>query len=164
MFTSDGNGGYCDCGDNEAFLKDSICAKHATLAHNMPKQSANESLEKYPADVVSRTKELMREICKYVLYVTCHRKRFNELLVGQKEKEIWKDLQFCFQFSNYSLILMNDDTHTVDDVMTVIRNSMDVSPKEAQDLTEVVDKEGRVVLVVGTYRVFQQMCPTKTGV
>ncbi len=40
------------------------------------------------------------QICKYCLYVTCHKKKFTDLLVGEKEKETWPELRYCFKVRN----------------------------------------------------------------
>ena len=60
MYTSDGNGGYCDCGDSEAFLHHALCSKHAAMKVNTA--SSHEIMEKFPEDVKTRAKDLMREV------------------------------------------------------------------------------------------------------
>ncbi len=37
------------------------------------------------------------KICRYCLYVACHRKRFDNLTVGGKDKETFPDLKYCFE-------------------------------------------------------------------
>ena len=59
MATSEG-GGYCDCGDSEAFLKDPLCSKHKAL--NVNKTTSKEVLQKFPEEVKARAKELIHEV------------------------------------------------------------------------------------------------------
>ncbi len=59
------------------------------------------------------------------------------------------------QYANYTLMLLNDATHNVSEVVNVIRSSFEASRcslKQASDLTEFVDREGRAALVVGEYK------------
>jgi hypothetical protein len=59
MYTSDGNGGYCDCGDSEAFLHHSLCSKHEAM--NVTLATSAEVLQKFPLDVRARAKDLLHE-------------------------------------------------------------------------------------------------------
>ncbi len=60
MSTSEGDGGYCDCGDAEAFVKDAVCSRHEAL--RVTQGTSQESLDKFPEDVRKRAKELIREV------------------------------------------------------------------------------------------------------
>ena len=60
MSTSDG-GGYCDCGDSEAFLKDAICDNHLKLSLNKPPKE--DILKKYPEGLADRTKMILMQVC-----------------------------------------------------------------------------------------------------
>ncbi len=60
MSTSEGDGGYCDCGDTEAFLKDAVCSKHEAL--KVTQGSSQETLDKFPPEVRARTEELFRAV------------------------------------------------------------------------------------------------------
>ena len=61
-----------------------------------------------------------------------------------------------FQFNNYCLIILNDDIHTNQHVANMVMIALgknNCTTKQAQDLTQFIDKEGRAVLKVGTYQV-----------
>ena len=74
--------------------------------------------------------------------------------VGAKEKETWGELANCFAHNSHCLVLSNDNLHTYADVTRALKISMpDASDKIVQDLTELVDKEGRAILKVGSYKV-----------
>ncbi len=60
MSTSDGEGGYCDCGDHEAFLHDPICAKHKAM--NVIQGTSKDALEKFPDDVRERARTLFHQV------------------------------------------------------------------------------------------------------
>ncbi len=50
---------------------------------------------------------------------------------------------------------MNDASHSVGEVVNTLRSSFEssrLSPRQANDLTELVDREGRAILVVGEYK------------
>ena len=74
--------------------------------------------------------------------------------VGAKEKETWAEIANCFAHNTHCLVLSNDNLHTYADVTRALRTAMpDASEKIVQDLTELVDKEGRAILKVGVYKV-----------
>ena len=80
MSTSDG-GGYCDCGDSEAFLKDAICDNHLKLSLNKPPKE--DILKKYPEGLADRTKMILMQVCP--LYNRCYiYKIFNFLFISKK--------------------------------------------------------------------------------
>ncbi len=60
MSTSEGDGGYCDCGDSEAFIKHAICSKHEAL--KVTQGTSQETLEKFPEDIRNRAKLLLVEV------------------------------------------------------------------------------------------------------
>jgi E3 ubiquitin-protein ligase UBR2 len=73
--------------------------------------------------------------------------------VGAKEKETWEELQHCFQFTPFCLVLVNDNFHSYNEVTRVLSTTIDgLSNKACQDLTELVDKGGRAILKVGSYK------------
>ena len=79
MATSAG-GGYCDCGDEEAFHAHAMCGKHkeAVAAANAKNAHPNSSpdaerLKRFPSDVRERAELLFSDICKYCMLVTSGR-------------------------------------------------------------------------------------------
>lgn len=152
MSTTEG-GGYCDCGDHEAFLQHALCSKHSAM--NVDQISSGEVLKTFPEEIKNRTRKLFHEIIQYCFIVTSAKKKYEELLVGNKEKELWPELKYCFEFSNYCLMILNDNSHSYPDVTNFIRNSFGsahCSERQAQDLTELADKDGRCMLKVSTYK------------
>ena len=74
--------------------------------------------------------------------------------VGAKEKETWQEVANCFAHNTHCLVLSNDNVHSYNDVTRALKAALpDASDKIVQDLTELVDKEGRAILKVGVYKV-----------
>jgi E3 ubiquitin-protein ligase UBR2 len=146
--------GYCDCGDIEAFPKFHLCKNHEELSKK--EISADKVLESFPHDVQNRSRELIKIILKYILNMTSTRKKqsqYQEWKVGEKEKETWPDLRYTFQHSNYCILLINDDSHSYKEVIRVVKNVLKCPEKKATDITEYIDREGRAIIKVGTYKV-----------
>ena len=64
MATSEGDGGYCDCGDAEAFTRDHICGRHAAL--NVTACTSADTLKKFPDDVKERARDLFHGVRKMI--------------------------------------------------------------------------------------------------
>ena len=87
MSTS-GGGGYCDCGDDEAFLAHAMCDKcAATKAKSGDLNSSPdaESLKRFPSDAKERAELLFSAVCKYCMLVTS--KRHTVLKSAQKRAD-----------------------------------------------------------------------------
>jgi ATP-dependent Clp protease adapter protein ClpS len=61
-------------------------------------------------------------------------------------------LFIVFQFSRYCAILLNDEHHVYPEVIGALKRSLACQEKVATDLTEFIDKEGRAVVSVGSYK------------
>ena len=77
MATS-GGGGYCDCGDEEAFHAHAMCDKHKEAAAKSKTDGPHfspdvESLKRFPSDVRERAEFLFSDICKYCMLVMSER-------------------------------------------------------------------------------------------
>ena len=176
MSTS-GGGGYCDCGDDEAFLAHAMCDKCAATKAKSgdPNSSPDaESLKRFPSDAKERAELLFSAVCKYCMLVTSERhadpksvrkkerismfsitfRKLEMFHVGAKEKETWQEVANCFAHNTHCLVLSNDNVHSYYDVTRALKVALpDASDKIVQDLTELVDKEGRAILKVGVYKV-----------
>nr|XP_040564177.1 LOW QUALITY PROTEIN: E3 ubiquitin-protein ligase UBR2-like [Lepeophtheirus salmonis] len=155
--TSNGEG-YCDCGDEEAFKEGAICDIH--LKYKEKEISHKEVLEKIPIDFRNRTKELFRQIFFYIFKAAQCRVKDNDFSVGVKEKQTWPELEYVFKYSNYCVVLLNDNAHSYNYVTKAIRENLGpgCSNKMASDITAYVDKHGRGILKVGNYRECVALC------
>ncbi len=64
MSTSTGNSGYCDCGDDEAFLHHSMCDNHKAMNEAAMAQTATpgEKLGKMPAEDRARAEMIISDV------------------------------------------------------------------------------------------------------
>ena len=148
MYTSDG-GGYCDCGDEEAFLQHHTCNLHKEDSETM--EDPGDPLEAIPLDMQFRTKRVFVEILRYIFEVTSPKRKFEDFAVGGKDKEVWPELKHTFEFANKCLVLVNDNFHNYNEVTKVIKRGLNCNQKMAHELTEFVDKEGRAIVCVGKF-------------
>ena len=54
--------------------------------------------------------------------------------------------------STHCVLLLNDESHSYPDVHSIIKKALKCADKKAEDLTELVDKEGRAIIKVGDYK------------
>ena len=105
MYTSEG-GGYCDCGDEEAFLQYHVCNVHKENKKDHGATDLKDSQDSLPIDMQVRTKRLFIEILRYIFEVTTPKNRkIDDFAVGGKDKEMWPELKDTFEFANKSLLL-----------------------------------------------------------
>jgi len=148
MATSDG-GGYCDCGDPEAFRNYPHCSRHKPNQDNS--LSPEQVLKRFPSDLRSRAADVLYNIIRYCLDIVTDPKAQYDLNSGLKEKELFPDLKFPLQYSNNCCVLLNDENHSYMDVIRVLEKVLPkVAPKLATDLTTYVDKYGKAVIRVGS--------------
>ena len=151
IISSDG-GGYCDCGDQEAFNPHPACSRHAQPAGQGGRDSAS-VLHTFPPDLRHRSTHTLYHVAKYCIQVVADPKGQVDLVSGQKEKELFPDLQYPLKYSNFCCQLINDEHHSYQEVIRVLENVLPKPTKQlAQDLTTYVDKVGQAVIVVGSYQ------------
>ena len=117
---------------------------------------------------------MLYSVCKYCIDIVSDPKGQEDLVSGAKEKELFPDLKFPLQYSNYCTVLLNDENHSYNDVIRSARSESDNQwlveifeefmfriltkvlpkppPKLATDLTTYVDKHGKAVIRVGNYQ------------
>eukprot|EP00092_Neocalanus_flemingeri_P020804 GFUD01022541.1.p1 GENE.GFUD01022541.1~~GFUD01022541.1.p1 ORF type:complete len:1872 (+),score=427.20 GFUD01022541.1:98-5617(+) len=150
MSTSDG-GGYCDCGDAEAFTLHPSCSLH--MQKEGSSLSSEEVLANFPQDLCDRARDVLYNVCKYCIDIVSDPKGQEDLVSGAKEKELFPDLKFPLQYSNYCTVLLNDENHSYNDVIRILTKVLPKPPpKLATDLTTYVDKHGKAVIRVGNYQ------------
>ena len=151
MYTSEG-GGYCDCGDEEAFLQFHVCNVHKEQRKDSePTTSSHDPLDGMPCDMQVRTRRLFTEIMRYIFEITSPKRKTEDLMVGGKDKDCWPELRHTFELANKCLVLINDNFHNYAEVTKVVKKSLNCNQKMAHDVTEFVDKEGRAICYVGKY-------------
>uniref|UniRef100_A0A8C4ZAZ9 E3 ubiquitin-protein ligase n=1 Tax=Gadus morhua TaxID=8049 RepID=A0A8C4ZAZ9_GADMO len=137
MHASSG-GGFCDCGDLEAWKIGPCCAIH-------DQGTADASV----LDPVlhERAEQLFRCLLRYV----------TEMLVWEKYYELPEDLEPRVDEEVYLCVLYNDDHHSFDHVIYSLQRSIKCTQAVAQAHTALIDKEGRWIVKKGTVLACQEV-------
>uniref|UniRef100_A0A3Q3VIS8 E3 ubiquitin-protein ligase n=1 Tax=Mola mola TaxID=94237 RepID=A0A3Q3VIS8_MOLML len=133
MHASSG-GGFCDCGDVEAWKIGPCCTKHDPGA-------ATSMVTLY-----ERAEKLFRGLLHYI----------TDFLVWEENFELPAELQPCTKDNAYYCVLYNDEHHLYDHVIYTLQRSLNCNEAEAQTHTALIDKEGRRAVKRGTLRSCQQ--------
>ncbi|CAH1264235.1 UBR2 [Branchiostoma lanceolatum] len=152
MSTS-GGGGYCDCGDVEAWKQDPWCDIHkqglgqqsqvnghgeALLIYfsqllKADWNSLENPIEKLPKDVAARAWEVLKIALQYAV----------DILLWEQMDGLPQDLEPSVQQNTYVTMLFNDEIHTYEQVINALTRAISCQQKEAVEFATVVDREGR---------------------
>lgn len=145
MSTS-GGGGYCDCGDEEAWKTDAFCYNHHK--GKSPDSTVLNAVDKLPPDLVERLRLVMRVVLQY-----CH-----QMLTWEHALNLPNDLQFQDKDMDknqlpdtYACVLFNDETHTYEQVIETLGKAIGCSKKAAIDYATTIDREGRSIVKCSTF-------------
>ncbi|KAL3216691.1 hypothetical protein MRX96_032862 [Rhipicephalus microplus] len=140
-------GGYCDCGDVEAWRSSPFCETHGRAIKQQEEvQDGSEPnpLDRLPPDLVSRVELVLRAVLLY-----CH-----QMLTWGKSTELPPDLAQSSvprQQETYVTMLFNDETHTYEQVIQTLNRAIECSHREAIEYATMVDREGRSVVRSSTF-------------
>uniref|UniRef100_T1JGA7 E3 ubiquitin-protein ligase n=1 Tax=Strigamia maritima TaxID=126957 RepID=T1JGA7_STRMM len=134
MSTS-GGGGYCDCGDVEAWKTAAFCANHSRM---MSPDGGNSPLDRMPADLVARAQFVLNTVLVY-----CH-----QMLTWERGVVLAPDLvdNSAQVVDSYTTMLFNDEVHTYEQVINTLHRAIDCPQKEAIDFATMIDREGRSIV------------------
>uniref|UniRef100_A0A673YMQ9 E3 ubiquitin-protein ligase n=1 Tax=Salmo trutta TaxID=8032 RepID=A0A673YMQ9_SALTR len=135
MHASSG-GGFCDCGDLEAWKTGPCCSKHdpgAATAMETP-------------GLHERAQKLFQVLLRYA----------TDLLVWEESYELAAELQPRVKEDTYYCVLYNDEHHSYDHVIYTLQRSVQCDHSEAHTHTALIDKEGRRAVKRGKLRSCQQ--------
>ncbi|KAM3871508.1 E3 ubiquitin-protein ligase UBR1 [Diretmus argenteus] len=141
MHASSG-GGFCDCGDVEAWKIGPCCSKHD------PGQDI--AMETDDCVLEPGLYERAAKLFKVLLHYTA------DLLVWEENVELSAQLQPRVIENTYYCVLYNDEHHSYDHVIYTLQRSVDCDQAEARTQTALIDKEGRRAVKRGTLRSCQQ--------
>ncbi|XP_028292985.1 LOW QUALITY PROTEIN: E3 ubiquitin-protein ligase UBR1 [Gouania willdenowi] len=141
MHASSG-GGFCDCGDVEAWKIGPCCSKHDPGAVTAMETDGH-TLE---PELYERAEKLFRILLRYVA----------DFLVWEENFELPAELQPRTKDSSYYCVLYNDEHHSYDHVIYTLQRSVPCDQAEAQTHTMLIDKEGRRAVKRGTLHCCQQ--------
>ncbi|KAJ7990733.1 hypothetical protein DPEC_G00289980 [Dallia pectoralis] len=151
MHASSG-GGFCDCGDLEAWKTGPCCSKHDSVA------AMETVLPVFPYPVCSDywafplitseacvdecvlesgLRERARKLFQVLLRYTTN------MLVWEESFELAAELQPRVMEDTFYCVLYNDEHHSYDHVIYTLKRSVQCDHSEAQTHTALIDKEGR---------------------
>uniref|UniRef100_A0A646QGC2 E3 ubiquitin-protein ligase n=1 Tax=Hemiscolopendra marginata TaxID=943146 RepID=A0A646QGC2_9MYRI len=133
MSTS-GGGGYCDCGDIEAWKEAAFCDRHNQRNYDLD----SKSFDRLPKDLVGRAKLILHCVLKY-----CY-----QLLTWERANDLPSDLQ-CKKIlseDSFTTMLFNDEVHTYEQVIQTLHRAIECTQKEAIDYATAIDREGRSIV------------------
>ncbi|KAH9509159.1 E3 ubiquitin-protein ligase ubr2 [Bulinus truncatus] len=136
MSTS-GGGGYCDCGDTEAWKSDPFCLLHKPRKEEIESDTIN-------------MEPMMQNIMVWVF--RCVLKYASTLLTWEDNQVLPLGLKQKIDASSpvYKCMLYNDEVHTYDQVINILQRAIDCSQRHALEYATIVDREGRSCVKSGT--------------
>ncbi|CAL8120131.1 unnamed protein product [Orchesella dallaii] len=148
--TSSG-GGYCDCGDEEAWKTDKFCSDHQPVV-----TIDKDDRKLKPEELERRIKFVLRILLEYAYKLLT----FELTLSVPTELEVNEDDMTSFpthvkKFVGdelYCTVLYNDETHTFDTVISTLQRALECNQREAIDYATMIDREGRCVVKIDAFQ------------
>ncbi|ELT88826.1 hypothetical protein CAPTEDRAFT_153753, partial [Capitella teleta] len=132
-----GGGGYCDCGDREAWKAEPFCDVHKR-GLNRQQQSPVDNL---PPDLKERAEKI------FMITVQCA----VTLLTWKEYDSPPKHLRQEHLSDSYITVLFNDEVHTYEQVISTLQRAVGCTQKEAIELATITDREGRAMVKRGSF-------------
>ncbi|XP_050830780.1 E3 ubiquitin-protein ligase UBR1 isoform X4 [Serinus canaria] len=142
MHSSTG-GGFCDCGDTEAWKAGPLCTKHEPGASGSPKENSECQLNE---EIMEHSRRVFPSVIKYIV----------DMLIWEEEKELPEELTIREKVDSYYCVLFNDEHHSYDHVIYSLQRALGCELGEAQLHTTAIDKEGRRAVKAGHYASCQE--------
>ena len=144
MSTSIG-GGYCDCGDPEAWKENAHCSLHMPA----PDAASVDPLANVPLDIQKRARQVFSAVLKYsyeLLTLDTFMKLPGDLQYKSGENvDLMDDLLEVEDM--YATVLFNDEVHTFDEVIMTLTKALDNCDRTmAINHVSLIDKEGRALV------------------
>ncbi|KAK2532278.1 Ubr1 [Columba guinea] len=144
MHSSTG-GGFCDCGDTEAWKAGPLCTKHEPGASGSAKENSGCQLNE---EIMEHSRRVFPSVIKYIV----------DMLVWEEEKELPPELVISREkVDSYYCVLFNDEHHSYDHVIYSLQRALGCELGEAQLHTTAIDKEGRRAVKAGHYASCQEV-------
>ncbi|XP_037397971.1 E3 ubiquitin-protein ligase UBR1 isoform X5 [Pygocentrus nattereri] len=142
MHASSG-GGFCDCGDLEAWKTGPCCSQH-DLGTSVAMETDDCVLE---AELQERAQTLFQVLLCYI----------TDLMVWEEGDELSEEMKQGMNENTYYCVLYNDEHHSYDQVIYALQRAISCDHNEAHTHTALIDKEGRRAVKRGTLRTCQQV-------
>ncbi|XP_048736873.2 E3 ubiquitin-protein ligase UBR2-like isoform X4 [Ostrea edulis] len=140
-----GGGGYCDCGDQEAWTSHPFCDIHSP---NVAHQEEQNPIETLPVDLTDRASALFMATLQYIV----------EILIWGQCDNLPSDLQPEGELHDtYITMLFNDEVHTYDQVIKTLQRAVkNCTAQQAREFATLVDREGRAMVYGGCFASCEQ--------
>ena len=136
MHTS-GGGGCCDCGDPEAWHRFPACSIHV---QDSPSSEIKEAHSRLPEKMQEKARCFFKTILEYLVdFLTKEKTGIADLPTA---------LRPTVETSFFATVLYNDESHTFDFVIDILKRALKCDDSEAADFATVVDREGRSVVCI----------------
>uniref|UniRef100_A0A8C7SRR4 E3 ubiquitin-protein ligase n=1 Tax=Oncorhynchus mykiss TaxID=8022 RepID=A0A8C7SRR4_ONCMY len=139
--TTSGGGGFCDCGDTEAWKKGPYCQKHEP---NISDSCQEDPLAHLSTDMIARCYNVFAIVLKYAV----------DMLTWDKEDELPPGLED--RGDTYYCMLFNDEVHTYEQVIYTLQKAVNCTQKEAVSFATTVDRDGRKSVRFGDFAFCEQ--------
>ncbi|XP_066172213.1 E3 ubiquitin-protein ligase UBR2 isoform X3 [Sylvia atricapilla] len=141
--TTSGGGGFCDCGDTEAWKEGPYCQKHELNTSETAEEE--DPLVHLPEDMVARAYNIFAITFKYAV----------DILTWEKENEL-PGLEMIGKSDTYYCMLFNDEVHTYEQVIYTLQKAVNCTQKEAIGFATTVDRDGRRSVRYGDFQYCDQ--------
>lgn len=140
MSTS-GGGGYCDCGDVEAWKDAAFCDRHRLGAEG---SEGGSSLDRMPKELVHRANVVLQTVLSYAY----------QLLTWERANDLPSEVQCKTTLGDdtYTTMVFNDEVHTYDQVIQTLNRAISCSQREAIDFATAIDREGRSIVKCSQFK------------
>ncbi|XP_035225375.1 E3 ubiquitin-protein ligase UBR2-like [Stegodyphus dumicola] len=149
--SASGGGGYCDCGDEEAWKSFSYCDNHHKGKSD---EMSGSPLDKLPPEVIERLRLVMGIVLDY-----CH-----TMLTYEQGLSLPADLLYANKSigkhdlpDNFCTVLFNDEIHTYEQVIETLNKAISCTKKAAIDFATMIDREGRSIVKSSTFAICNQV-------
>uniref|UniRef100_A0A8C8H7V6 E3 ubiquitin-protein ligase n=1 Tax=Oncorhynchus tshawytscha TaxID=74940 RepID=A0A8C8H7V6_ONCTS len=143
--TTSGGGGFCDCGDTEAWKKGPYCQKHELTQHCLIVY-LQDPLAHLSTDMIARCYNVFAIVLKYAV----------DMLTWDKEDELPPGLEPPDRGDTYYCMLFNDEVHTYEQVIYTLQKAVNCTQKEAVSFATTVDRDGRKSVRFGDFAFCEQ--------
>jgi E3 ubiquitin-protein ligase UBR1 len=175
IWISRGAGGCCDCGDPEAWKVPMECTIHSPLSSsaipNDPHSPLSnqqerqlEPISSIPPSIINSVRETMNVVTDYILetfatspedFVSSPRDVGSAVTVESIQQDCFDShealgLPIDLKNQSYACVLWNDEKHSFDAVINVVREAIGCTKEEASHAAECVDIYGRHIIKEST--------------
>ncbi|XP_054456665.1 E3 ubiquitin-protein ligase UBR2-like [Anoplopoma fimbria] len=141
--TTSGGGGFCDCGDAEAWKRGPYCQNHTPTAS---RDTEEDPVSVLPADMVTRASSIFSILLKFSV----------DMLTWNQEDQLPAGLEPPDRGDTYYCMLFNDEVHTYEQVIYTLQKAVNCSQKEAVSFATTVDRDGRKSVRYGDFQFCDQ--------